>query len=332
MKMIQQISVIGDGGWGTTVGVHLARQGYPVTLWGAFAENIEAIQQSGRNEAFLPGIDFPPTMSANADLAAAVAQADLIVLAVPSQYLEGVVERIKRLPYQGKTFLSVVKGIDTRRLLRMSQLIHLHLGAIDLAVLSGPTIAMEVAQGIPSTAVIAARRLALAKRLQAVVHSEQFRIYTNTDIVGLELGGSVKNIIALACGVCDGLGFGTNAKAAILTRGLVEMARLGQALGAKKKTFSGLAGLGDLVTTCVSTQSRNRYVGEQLGRGKTIAQILGSMRTVAEGVETAKAVHKLSRQCQVSMPICDEVFNIIYKGKGPQKAVTDLMRRRLKSE
>jgi glycerol-3-phosphate dehydrogenase (NAD(P)+) len=199
-------------------------------------------------------------------------------------------------------------------------------------VLSGPTIAIEVAKGIPSTAVVASNDRTVAKKVQAVFNSSSFRIYTNTDVAGVELGGSIKNIIAIACGVCDGLGFGSNTKAAILTRGLAEMARLGKALGAKHNTFSGLTGLGDLVTTCVSPRSRNRSVGEQLGRGRSMKSIMSNMEMVAEGVETVKAAYKLSRKYNVPMPITTEVYNIIHRNKKPSKAVSDLMTRKIKSE
>ena len=331
MKKFQHISIMGDGSWGTTLAIYLARKGYSVTLWSAFEENARAITQTGVNAKFLPGITFPPSLTVTADLKQALNLGSLIVLAVPSQYLSGV---LKRFPaaLENKTYLSVIKGIDTRTLLRMSQVITHHLGYVDLAVLSGPTIAREVAEGLPTTAVIASKQASTAKQLQKVFHSENFRIYTNNDITGLEVGGSLKNIIAIACGVCDGLGFGTNTLAAILTRGLVEMARLGKAMGAKQKTFSGLAGLGDLVTTCVSPQSRNRFVGMELGKGKSIRQILASMTMVAEGVETVKAVHKLRQKYNVTMPISEEVHKIIYEGKAPQKAVNDLMTRKLKPE
>jgi len=331
-KHIHRIAVIGDGGWGTTLAVYLCRRKYAVTLWGAFPENIRRIRKTRFNNRFLPGIRVPKEVQLTSDLNDALKGADLILLAVPSQYLRKILKKIKPTPHRDKLFLSVVKGIENRTLLRVSQVIHQELGPVHLAVLSGPTIAMEVAQGIPSTAVIASGNMRTAKFLQKIFNSGTFRIYTNSDLVGLELGGSLKNIIAIACGVCDGLGYGTNAKAAILTRGLVEMARLGAAMGAKQNTFAGLAGLGDLVTTCVSPQSRNRSVGEQLGKGRSMKTILSSMNAVAEGVETVKAVQKLSKRYSVSMPITQEVYNIIWKGKKPLRAVSDLMRREMKQE
>ncbi len=335
LKTIRTISVIGDGGWGTTLAVHVAKNNYPVRLWGPFPDYIRRVNKNRYNTKFLPGIHLPRNIQATENLAEAIREADLIVFAVPSKYATSILKKIKKLKIDlgGKILLSVTKGIDTKKLLRMSEIIKGELSSrIPIAVLSGPTIAIEVAKGIPSTAVVAAGSLKTAKKIQTVFNSESFRIYTNTDIIGVELGGSIKNIIAIACGVCDGLGFGSNTKAAILTRGLAEMARLGKTLGAKQKTFSGLAGLGDLVTTCISPQSRNRSVGEQLGRGKSIKTIMSRMEMVAEGVETVKAVRKLSQKYNISMPITAEVYNIIYRKKRPAQAVSDLMRRKAKSE
>lgn len=329
---IHHIAILGDGGWGTTLAIQLSKKNFSITLWGAFKKNIDILKKTRVNSKFLPGIKIPSDIKLTENLATAVQIADLIILAIPSQYLGNILKQIKTLNYQKKIFLSVIKGIDNKTLLRMSQMIIKHLGHVELAVLSGPTIAREVALGIPSTAVIAAKNLKIAKALQKILNSENFRIYTNPDIVGLELGGSLKNVIAIACGVCDGLGFGSNTKAALLTRGLVEIARLGHAMGAKTKTFAGLAGLGDLVTTCISPQSRNRYVGEQLGKGRAIKKILSSMDMVAEGVATVKAVYQLSQKHKIDMPITKEVYNIIYKDKNPLKAVNDLMRRKTKSE
>jgi len=254
------------------------------------------------------------------------------VLAVPSQFLKPILKKIKKNNISKKIFLSVTKGIDTFSLERMSELIHKELGPVKFAVLSGPTIAIEVSKGIPSTAVIASHNTQIAKKLQKIFNSPTFRIYTNSDIIGVELGGSIKNIIAIACGVCDGLNLGTNTKAAILSRGLAEMSRLGKTLGAKAKTFSGLSGLGDLTTTCFSPKSRNRFVGEQLGKGKTLKRIMASMATVAEGVPTTKGIYRLSQKHNISMPITTEVFNILYRNKKASVAVKDLMNRKTKSE
>ncbi len=333
-QKIQNISVIGDGGWGTTLAIHLVRQGYPVKLWSPFPEYAKIVSQTRYNSKFLPKIKLPKELDVISDLKQALDFCDLIVFASPSKYTPSILKHIKKtkIDLSKKIFLSVTKGIDTTYLLRMSEIIVKELGNIPLAVLSGPTIASEVAKGIPSTAVIASKKIAIAKAIQPVFNSETFRIYTNTDIVGVEIGGSIKNIIAVACGVCDGLGLGTNTKAALLTRGLAEMARLGKALGGREKTFAGLSGLGDLVTTCFSPKSRNRSVGEALGGGHSIKTIMSSMEMVAEGVETVKAAYKLSRKKNISMPITTEVYKIIYQNKSPAKAVEALMKRQMKSE
>ncbi len=331
-KTIKNISIIGDGGWGTTLAIYLNAQGYSVRMWGAFEDYTREVARTRDNSKFLPGIKIPRNIVWDSNLQGAIAHGQLIVLASPSQYLSGVLKRIRVLDHKNKIFISVVKGIDIDSLKRMSQIILDELGNVPLAVLSGPTIASELARGIVTTAVIASKDQALAAKLQKVFHSKIFRIYTNTDVIGVELGGSVKNVIALACGVCDGLGLGTNAKAAVLSRGLAEMARLGHALGAKKETFFGLAGLGDLVTTCVNAQSRNRTVGEAIGRGKDIATLLKSMSMVAEGVGTAKALYRLSRKLKVKMPISEEVYRIIYQRKKVKAALESLRARGFKAE
>ena len=331
-KHIQNVTIIGDGGWGTTLAIHLAKKNYQVKLWGAFPEYIKYLNKTRENIKFLPGIKIPKEILILDNLNAAIADADLIILAIPSQFVVGVIKRLKKFNLKGKILLSVIKGIETTSLKRISEIIYRELGKVRLAVLSGPTIAREVARGIPSTAVLSSKDMRIARMLQPVINSKTFRIYTNSDLVGVELGGSIKNVIAIACGVCDGLGFGTNTKAAILSRGLAEMARLAVAMGAKSKTLFGLSGLGDLATTCFSPQSRNRSVGEKLGKGKTIDQITTKMDMIAEGVTTVKAVFALSQRYKVSMPITREVYNIIYKNKKPNKAVTDLMSRRMRSE
>ncbi|OGW99546.1 MAG: glycerol-3-phosphate dehydrogenase, partial [Omnitrophica WOR_2 bacterium GWA2_44_7] len=323
----------GDGGWGTTLAILLAHKGFQVCLWGAFEENINRIHKRGVNDKFLPGIRVPSSIKLTSDLSAAISDAQVIILAVPSQFIRQVVRRIAPLKKAGVPLVSVIKGIETKTLRRMSEVIYQELGRrLKLAVLSGPTIALEVAQGIPTTAVVAATDKSLAQALQHMFITDRFRVYTNSDVIGVELGGSLKNIIAIACGISDGLGFGTNTKAALLARGLAEMSRLGIVMGAKKETFSGISGLGDLVTTCISLQSRNRFVGEQIGKGKKLKDILSHMNMVAEGVPTAKAGYLLSRKYKVAMPITEQVYNVLYKNKNPLKAVNDLMRREKKAE
>ena len=330
--MIKKISVIGDGGWGTTLAIHLARKKYPVTLWGAFPENIAQSVKLHENKKFLPGIKIPSQVRLTADIDEAIFFGDLIVLSTPSEYLTDTLSKIQKTSYKNKIFVSVVKGIHPKSFKRSSEIIQEYLPKVPLVVLSGPTIAGEVAQGIPTTAVAACKDQKLATCIQKIFNSDTFRIYTNTDVIGVEFGGSVKNVIALACGICDGLKLGTNAKAAVLTRGLVEIARLGVMMGARQETFYGLTGLGDLVTTCFSPSSRNRTVGEALGRGQKIKNILGGMHAVAEGVVTARAVYHLAQKKKINININTEVYKIIFENKPAKNAMKDLMSRSLKSE
>lgn len=329
---IKKVSIIGDGGWGTTLAVYLSRKKYPVTLWGAFPENIAQSIKWRENKKFLPGIKIPAQVKLTSDIRQAVSFGDLIVLSSPSEYLSDTLKKIKDTPFHSRIFVSVVKGIHPQSFKRMSEIVEEYLPKVPIIVLSGPTIAGEVACGIPTTAVAACKDLRLAAAIQKVFNSETFRIYTNTDVIGVEFGGSVKNVIALACGICDGLKLGTNAKAAVLTRGLAEISRLGVDLGARQETFYGLTGLGDLVTTCFSPNSRNRTVGEALGRGEKIKNVLGGMNAVAEGVITAKAVYHLAKKRKIDMPIVNEVYKIVFEDKPAKRAMKDLMGRSLKSE
>lgn len=326
------ISILGDGGWGTTLAILLSNKGYPVTLWGAFENYSKIMSKSRINAKFLPGLIIPKEIKITADIKSAIKDADIIVLAIPSQYTREVLKKIKSNFAKKSIFVSVTKGIEISSLKRISEIIYAQLGPVKLAVLSGPTIAQEVAKGIPTTAVAASTNKDVRKKIQNVFNTDKFRVYTNADLIGVELGGSLKNVIAIACGVADGLGFGTNTKAAILTRGLAEISRLGIAMGAKLKTFSGISGLGDLVTTCISQQSRNRRVGELIGEGKTLKEISSHMQMVAEGVPTAKSAYTLSLKYKIEMPITKEVYNLLYKNKSPQKAVQDLMTRKSKEE
>ncbi len=335
MKKANQINiaVLGDGGWGTTLAILLSNKGCSVTLWSAFSDYAAFLDKKRINTKFLNGIKIPRQITITADIGQATHHADCIVLAIPSQYLRGVLKKLKETGAgRNAIYLSATKGIEIGSLKRMSEIVHEELGAVKLAVLSGPTIAHEVATGIPSTAVIASHSTSIRKFLQDVFTTDRFRIYTSDDVAGVELGGSLKNVIAIACGISDGLGFGSNTKAALLSRGLAEISRLGACQGAKIKTFSGVSGLGDLVTTCVSTYSRNRFVGEQIGKGKTYKNIHSHMQMVAEGVPTAKSAYALALKNKVEMPITQEVFLVLYKNKSPLKAVKDLMTRRKKEE
>lgn len=327
------ISIIGDGGWGTTLAILLSKKGYKLTLWGAFEDYVKYLNANRVNSKFLPGIKIPKGILITSDLKKAITNQRIIIFAVPSQYMRDVLKKFKKFPYPRKAiYLSVTKGIEVDSLKRMSQVIREELGAVKLAVLSGPTIAHEVAQCKPTTVVIASANKGVRAFLQNIFTTERFRVYTNNDIIGVEIGGSLKNIIAITCGISDGLGFGANTKAAILTRGLVEISRLGKTMGAKLETFNGISGLGDLVTTCISKYSRNRFVGESIGKGKTLKQIKSHMQMVAEGVPTTKSAYKLSLKYKISMPIIKEAYLVLYKNKSPHKVVKDLMTRQKKEE
>lgn len=333
MRKINRIAVLGDGGWGTTLAILLYRKGFKVTLWGAFGDYVSYVNKKRVNVKFLPRVRIPAGIEIMHNLKEAVGGSQLIILAVPSQYMRETARKVKQFHFPSSTaFLSVAKGIEVGSLKRMSEVICDELGGVNLAVLSGPTIAQEVARGIPTVAVIASHNKKIRKELQNVFMTPKFRIYTNDDVIGVELGGSLKNVIAIACGISDGLGFGTNTKAALLARGLAEITRLGEAMGAKAGTFSGITGVGDLVTTCISPYSRNRFVGAQIGRGRSLKQIRAHMQMVAEGVPTAKSTYSLSLKYKADMPITREVYNVLYRNKSPLKAFRDLMNRRKKEE
>ena len=332
MLKIKNICVIGDGGWGTTLAVLLAKKGYDVTVWGAFPEYIETLKSARENIKFLPGVKIPDSVKFTASIGDALKDTELVVLAVPSQFMRGVLTMMKMENLSEKLFVSVTKGIENRTLKRMSEVIREVLGERKLAVLSGPTIALEVANGSPSTAVAASRDLNFAVLVQEIFMTDRFRVYATDDIIGVEIGGSLKNIIAIAAGFVDALGFGTNAKAALLTRGLVEMVRLGVAMGGRVGTFYGLSGLGDLTTTCISQYSRNRWLGEEVGKGKPLKDILRETDMVVEGVVTTRSAFDLAKKYKVDMPITCEIYKVLYENKDPKKAVHDLMTRSPKIE
>lgn len=324
------ITVVGDGGWGTTLAIHLYGLGHRVRWWGAFPEYVRLVERKRENVKFLPGIRLPAGLHPSSDLEQAVGSAGLIVLAVPSQYLRGVIRQLARLPLQGKRFLNVAKGIETTTLKRMSEVIHDELGSVPLAVLSGPNIAAEIAKGQPASSVVASSRAELAADIQRWFSNDRLRLYTSRDVIGVELGGALKNPIAIAAGIGDGMGFGANAKAALISRGVVEMARLGVAMGAEEDTFWGLSGMGDLVTTCLG--GRNRWLGEQLGNGKTLKSVLAGTPSILEGVSTAEAAVKIAKRLKVDVPIIEQVHAILFRRKQPRRALRDLMLRTRKAE
>lgn len=326
-----KIGVLGDGGWGTTLSILLHNKGHEVTLWGAFDDYIKIMDLKRENKKFLPGIKIPDEIKLTHDIKEAAADKEVIVLATPSQFMRPVLEKLDR-DAVGSIYVSVSKGIETKSLLQMSEVVEECLGNVNLAVLSGPTISYEVARGMPTTAVAASKKANVARKVQEIFSTETFRVYTSSDVVGVELGGSLKNIIAIAAGISDGLGFGTNSKSALLTRGLVEITRLGVAMGAKEETFFGLSGLGDLVTTCINPHGRNRWFGEQVGKGRSPREVIKSTEMVIEGIPTATSAYSLARKYNVEMPITEQIYNILYKDKSPKEAVRELMLRPMKAE
>jgi len=328
-----RITILGDGGWGTTLAILLHNKGIPVTLWGAFNDYVAILDKKRLNSRFLPGIKIPKGIRITHDLQAALLDKEIIVFAVPSQYMRSVLKKIAQIKFsRNAIYLSVTKGIEVDSLKRMSQIVKEELGKLKFAVLSGPTIAHEVACGKPTTAVIASDNKNIREYLQNIFMNERLRIYTNSDVIGVELGGSLKNVIAIACGISDGLNFGSNTKAALLSRGLAEISRLGKTMGAKPATFSGISGLGDLVTTCISEYSRNHFVGVEIGKGKTLKKIRSQMKMIAEGVPTAKSAYQLSLKYKISMPITKEIYAVLYRNKPALEAVKDLMTRERKEE
>jgi len=329
------VAVIGSGSWGTALAVLLAGKGMPVRLWSFDPADTLAMRESRTNEAFLPGTVLPPTLEPTSDLAYALRGARVLVSVTPSQFVAGVLSGAVQDIDPDALVVTASKGIEISTLRTMDEVLAGILPAAvhrRLVVLSGPSFAAEVARGIPTAVVVASRDPDAAREAQALFQTATFRVYTNADVVGVELGGAVKNVIALAAGVASGLGFGHNTLAALMTRGLAEIARLGVAMGASAATFSGLAGMGDLVLTCTGELSRNRTVGVRLGQGERLDAILGDMRMVAEGVRTAPAVRALARRHGVEMPIVEEVCAILEGVRTPSDAVRALMLRDPKAE
>jgi len=331
--MEEKISIIGAGSWGTTLGVVLSKKGVAVQLHSVFRDHNLKMQRVRENKLFLKGVKFPCHLKVNPSLKE-VLKNRIVIIAIPVKFISGTLKKIKKYKslLKNKIFVSVSKGIEAKSLKRVSQLIEKELKASNVAVLSGPNIAYEVLRGVPSTSILACKNKSIGKKLQLLFNTSTFRIYLHKDVAGVELGGALKNIIALSCGISDGLGFGTNTKAALATRGLAEITRLGEKLGANVSTFWGISGLGDLVTTCFSPYSRNRLVGEEIGKGKKLSEITRKMKMVAEGVETVKSVFCLSKKLNVDMPITRQIYAVLYQGKSPKKAVADLMARPLKAE
>lgn len=326
-------TILGAGAWGTAISLVLGQKPEnQVTLWSARPEKAGEFHARRENLRLLPGIPIPENIQLTTEAAPGLRKPDLIVVAVPTAYLRSVLNQVASLVPAGVPVCSLTKGLELATFRRPTEIIQEVLGPRPTAVLSGPSHAEEVARGMPTSLAAASDDLGLARWIQECFSTERFRVYTNLDVVGVELAGALKNVIGIAAGMCDGLGFGDNAKAALLTRGLAEMARFGVAMGGEHQTFWGLAGMGDLITTCFSRHGRNRAVGERLGRGEKIADILAKMEMVAEGVNTARSLHERARQMGLSMPITAEVYRVLYEDKAPRDVVGDLMLRQPKSE
>ena len=323
-----RVAVIGGGSWGTTV-AHLAAHQVPTLLWARRAELADEVNERHTNERYLTGFDLHPELRATSDLAEAVEQADVIVMGVPSQGFRSALEDVAPHVRAWVPVLSLTKGLEQGTQLRMTQVVHQVLPGHPSAVLTGPNLAKEILAGHAAAAVIATPDPVVADYLQRIFHQNLFRVYTNPDVAGCEIAGALKNVIAIAAGMADGLGTGDNTKATVITRGLAELSRLGEAMGGQFVTFSGLAGMGDLLATCMSQQSRNRFVGEQLGRGRSIEEIIADMNMVAEGVKTSRVVMELAEEYGVEMPIASEVYAVCHEGATAEDAYRGLIRGQL---
>jgi glycerol-3-phosphate dehydrogenase (NAD(P)+) len=327
------ISVLGDGGWGTAVAILLAQSAHHrVRLWSAFEASCESLKQNRENVRLLPGVAIPASIELTTDAGRVLDQADLAVAAIPTIYLRSTLPRFVGKWPADLPSVSLAKGLERETFRRPTQIMHDVLGLTRLAVLSGPSHAEEVSRGKPTSVVVAGDDQDLTRFVQRCFNTDRFRVYTNPDVTGVELAGALKNVIAIAAGICDGLGFGDNAKSALMTRSLVEMARFGVALGAEHETFYGLAGIGDLITTCVSPHGRNRRVGERLGRGESLESILNSGPQIAEGVFTARSVFDRAQAMGIELPIMTQVYRVLYEDKSPMNAVAELMLRTPKPE
>ncbi|TDJ41297.1 MAG: NAD(P)H-dependent glycerol-3-phosphate dehydrogenase [Gammaproteobacteria bacterium] len=320
-----RIGLLGGGSWGTTVGSLLARN-TPTLLWARNRDTVAEINEQHTNKTYLPDARLSAKLTATADLEKATREADVLVVGIPSQGFRGVLEEAAPYVRPWVPVISLSKGLEQGSRLRMTQIIDEVLPGHPSGVLTGPNLAREIMSGFAAASVIAMEDEVIVKALQKVFHSGLFRVYTNTDVIGCELGGALKNIIAIAAGMGDGLGAGDNTRAAVITRGLAELSRLGMAMGGKSATFAGLAGMGDLVATCTSAQSRNRYVGEQLGKGRELSEIIAEMNMVAEGVKSVPAVKELAREYAIEMPIVDEVHRVVQEGGKAGGAFRGLLR------
>jgi len=330
-----EIAVLGAGGWGIAISTLLNYNGHKVTLWEFDHQEMKKLSLQREHKQKLPGVVMPQEVKITDQLEVSVYEADILALALPSHIVRDVAKKINSIKLKEPIVVNLAKGIENDTLLRMSEVLTQELPSRlheKIATLSGPSHAEEVARKIPTTVVVAGFKEDVAREVQRTFMTPYFRVYTNSDIIGVELGGSLKNVIAIAVGICDGMGLGDNSKGALISRGLAEIIRLGEKLGAKRETFAGLSGLGDLVTTCISKYSRNRFVGEQIGRGKSLGEIEAQMTMVAEGIRTTRSAYQLSLRHQVEMPITQQVYQVLFENKKPEEAMTQLMTRDPKSE
>jgi glycerol-3-phosphate dehydrogenase (NAD(P)+) len=327
---MKRVTVLGGGSWGTTLALVLHDNGHQVVVWEFDSKQVEAVRNDGENRKFLPGVPLPASIEITDDLSVSLDGAEAVVFAVPSHVVRSVAGSAAGMIPDGTHVVNVAKGIENETLMRMSEVLAHGLNrpeAAGISSLVGPSHAEEVSRKLPTTVVAGALDETTAVFTRDLFMTEYLRIYTNTDLVGVELGVSLKNVIAIAAGICDGLGYGDNTKGALLTRGLAEMTRLGVTMGGKPETFAGLSGMGDLITTCISKHSRNRHVGEAIAEGRTLEEILDSMVMVAEGVRTTRSVAELSEKLSVEMPICEQMNLVLFEGKPPREAIANLMLR-----
>lgn len=326
------VGVLGAGSWGTALSVLLSDNGHEVTVWSIDENEVNMLNEKREHELKLPGVKLPDDMVITGNMRSAIQGKDFLVLAVPSPFTRSTARKMSPMVAEGQIIVDVAKGIEESTLMTLSRQIEQEIPQADVAVLSGPSHAEEVGRRLPTTCVIGAKTRKTAEYLQSMFISNVFRVYTSPDILGIELGGSLKNVIALAAGIADGLGYGDNTKAALITRGIAEIARLGVKMGGKIESFTGLTGIGDLIVTCASVHSRNRKAGYLIGQGMSMQEAMDEVKMVVEGVYSAKAAAKLAKEYGVSMPIVEEVNAVLFEGKSPAEAVNDLMMRESRSE
>lgn len=329
---MEKISVLGAGSWGSALALSLAKKGYNVTMWTLSQQQADKINTTKENMDYLPGILFPNNITLTTDIEEAIIDSKIIVLAVPSQAIRSVCQKIKPFAKPEQILVDVAKGLEKGTGLRLSQVCEEELPQNPYVALSGPSHAEEVAKDIPTTLVVSSENIEIAQEVQEIFMSPKLRVYTNPDVVGVELGGALKNIIAFGAGICDGLGYGDNTKAALMTRGIREIARLGIALGADSNTFSGLSGIGDLIVTCTSMHSRNRRAGILIGQGKSLEQTLEDVKMVVEGITATEVAHEVAKKMNIDMPITNAIYSVLYENKNANEVVANLMMRSKKHE